>query len=202
MCTTICIADADPCHNVTCHRYQKCQLDERGKPQCVCPDTCPSKDLPGKLPDRLSVLTKQHTVAVCGSNKRLYSSWCELQKHACLHQLDIVTTKLEFCLAAGASEKELDRSDRHQLKLSGPAKCGSQFCNQHAYCNNSGALPVCQCPEDCAQQGIARNRSALSHRSNCGLLSQRTSHLSVAVTIGIMQMNANCGEKLACGKSS
>lgn len=85
---------------------------------------------------------------------------CELQKHACSHNLDIVPTNLEYCLDQGGSGTlfEGDHLEKHQLKTVAVAgKCGSQVCPPFAECMtvpsnvSSGTVQVCQCASTCPQ---------------------------------------------------
>lgn len=87
---------------------------------------------------------------------------CELQKHACFYNLDIVPTNLEYCLDRGGSGTLFEAGDNskgHQLKQGEVAgKCGSEVCPPFAEChtvasNQStvGTVQVCHCPSACPQ---------------------------------------------------
>lgn len=86
---------------------------------------------------------------------------CELQKHACFYNLDIVPTNLEYCLDKGGSGTLVgtgDESNNHQLKEGGvTSKCGSEVCPPFGECQtvalnqSAGTVQVCQCPTTCPQ---------------------------------------------------
>eukprot|EP00062_Callorhinchus_milii_P007564 gi/632949329/ref/XP_007890096.1/ PREDICTED: SPARC-like protein 1 isoform X2 [Callorhinchus milii] len=62
----------NPCNNHPCKRGKVCELDNEGKPMCVCQDTstCPA-----------STTDSQH---VCGTNNRTYESSCQFFASKCI----------------------------------------------------------------------------------------------------------------------
>lgn len=103
---------------------------------------------------------------VCGSNNKLYGSLCELQRHACFYNLDIVPTNLESCLNAGdtldSEEGGQSGHTGHQLKADTGIMCGIQVCRPYEECktvlseDSPQPVQVCQCAIECEpSQGTA-----------------------------------------------
>lgn len=150
---------------------------------------------------------------------------CELQRHACSYNLDIVPTNLEYCLEQGGSGTLFEGD--HQLKGVGVAgKCGSQICPSFAECMtvpsnvSSGTVEVCQCASTCPQGIVYYDNHGLTEmgcnfqvaiQTNCPMITQ-TQTLQMTgpcvlltkrmATSKIMQMYVNCDEMLASGKWS
>lgn len=68
----LCIADA--CSAVTCASGRQCKVTGQGHAECVCGDVD---------------LCQGHSKVVCGSDGRLYPSFCEMHRTACTEQRHI-----------------------------------------------------------------------------------------------------------------
>ena len=65
-------AGVQPCSATQCADDEQCQVDETGRAQCLCPGPCPPVHRP-----------------VCGSDRRTYSSACQLQRESCLQKRNL-----------------------------------------------------------------------------------------------------------------
>lgn len=81
---------------------------------------------------------------MCGSNHKLYGSLCELQKHSCQNNLDVMpTTNLNSCLA---------HADNNRQRVGN--KCDHMTCVRYAQCKiQSNSNQSCSCPSECGPQG-------------------------------------------------